>query len=340
MTDVVSVDIGSNSIKVLVGNKIKITSFSKIKTPEGSFSEGKIVNIDEIYEVLKEYNRENAIKAKDISFAIHGEDVIVRHLELPIMASKNLKQAVILEISQYLPEGGDLHYIDYEIIEKVNTKDKKVYRVLVAAVPKEKVDSYVELSKKLIMNLKAIDITYNCVARVFKDLFKRSRNLRSIGVIDLGSKSTSISIIDNGKLYLEREIPFGITNVVDEISNKFQMDTKRAHDYFATNFSFKNMDTTNEFHMKIKELFDDLFRNFERVIHFYSSRENVGGLDRIYIIGAGCEIYGLDQYMNDYFSTRTYLVRTPGDITSKVSFPNACDFKFYVNAFGLVLRKE
>ena len=122
-----AIDIGSSYIKLLLGNKQKIKQCGLIKTPENSVVDDNIVKLDAISEVIKNFFRENNIKPSDVSFALHGQDIVIRHIEIPIMNPKTIIKTVEWEINQYLPENGRNHYIDYEIIEKINTKDKKFH---------------------------------------------------------------------------------------------------------------------------------------------------------------------------------------------------------------------
>lgn len=337
--ETIAVDIGSNCIKILVGSSTKITYCGLIKTPENSVTDGKLTNIEAIYEVIHNFLSEKNIKTKFIKFAIHGQDIIARHVESPIMDAKSLDDSVRWEISQYLPQNGEGHYIDFEILDKISNSEKKVYKILVVAVPREKVEDYVRLADKLNLTFKALDISSNCISRVYKDLYKKNKT-ESIGVIDIGSKSSSLIIVDKGKLFIEREVAFGMNSIVKEISQSFDMDEEKAYNYFLTNFNFSRIDEESAIQNRIKSLFDNVFINFDKIIQFYSAGKSKKALDQIFIIGAGCEIYGMDNYIKQHFGASVSLVRSTEDISSKTLFPTSCDFKFYVNTFGLILRND
>ena len=81
-------------------------------------------------------------------------------------------------MNQYLPKDAGEYIIDYEIIEKIETAEKKALKLLVAAVPKEKVKKLVKLSEMLNLEIVAIDITSNCACRVFKDISKKDTSMK------------------------------------------------------------------------------------------------------------------------------------------------------------------
>ena len=203
--DCLAVDIGNSFIKVMVGNDKNIKFCDMLPTPEGSMQDGKIVNPDAIRYLLDSYIKQKytKTKCKNISFVIHGQDIIIRHTEFPFMDEKGLKNAVEWEMGQYLPQGGNLHYIDYEIIDKLNTREKKMYKLLVVAAPRDKIDQLVNIAQGLQLKINAIDISANCIARTVKKSFQLDK---SIGIIDIGNKTTSFEIIDDGKLFIERGV--------------------------------------------------------------------------------------------------------------------------------------
>ncbi len=335
-----AVDIGNNSIKMLFGKNKKIFHAVSIKTPDKSFEDNIISDGEKIYSAINNHIVDNKLKVSSISFCIHGQDVVIRHIEIPIMDKRKLKEAVEWETNQYLPEGGVNYYIDYEIIDRINTNEKKVYKLLVVAILKEKVEQYVKLSEKLELKLKAIDISANCTARVFSNRGVVKKNIKSIGIIDFGSKFSSITIMSNGKLLMEREIPFGIDNIIKEVSKGQQISMEDAARYFIGKFDFDKMDLESELDKRIQELFQNVISTFQRVIEFYSAGKVEKNLDEIFLIGGGSEIKGIQNYFRGYLSSPVNLAVNPEGLGRKLYYPGDAGFCLYINTLGLLLRKE
>lgn len=335
-----AIDIGNSSIKMLFGNNRRILHAASIKTPENSIEDNKIIEIGKIYNSINEYILENKLKVKNISFSLHGQDVVIRHTEIPIMDKKKLRESVEWEANQYLPENGMNYYLDYEIIEKENTNEKKVYKLITVAVPKEKVDQYVELSKMLNLRLDAIDIAANCAARVFMGAARNGKEYRNIGIIDIGSRSSSIVVLGNGKLFMEREVPFGIDNLAREVSRRLQIDMREAIKYFINNFDFEKINPEQEMDRRIQELFNNVFSTFLKVIEFYTTGKIQKNLDEIFVIGGGGKIKGIQSYLSKYLSSPVYIVDIPEKMGRKMKVPKDCDLSFYINTLGLLMRKE
>jgi type IV pilus assembly protein PilM len=174
--NIAAVDIGSKYTKVLFGKnsfgRIKIKKADMFKTPEGAVESGLIKDVDILAESLKSSLKSKNIKPEGISFTVQGQDIVTRYIEVPVLDDKSTQQAVEWEIKQYLPDGGQGYYIAFENQDKVVTQEKKVYKTLVAAVPRDKIDRYVELSERLNIKIEAIDTFSNSAARVFKNISK------------------------------------------------------------------------------------------------------------------------------------------------------------------------
>lgn len=335
-----AIDIGNSSIKMLYGSNKKILHAASIVTPENSIEDNMILDREKIYSIINEYILRNNINVKSVSFSLHGQDVVIRHTEIPIMEKNKLRESVEWEANQYLPENGTNYYLDYEIIDRENTSEKKVYKMITVAAPKEKVEQYVDLSKMLNLKLDAIDIAANCSARVFTSAARNGKDYRSIGIIDIGSKSSSIVVLGNGKLFMEREVPFGIDNLTREVSRRLQIDMNDSIRYFMDNFNFEKINAEQEIDNRIQELFNNVCSTFLKVIEFYTTGKVKKNLDEIFVIGGGSKIKGIQGYLSRYLSSPVYIVDSLEKAGRKMKLPKDCDLSLHINTLGLLLRKE
>lgn len=341
---ILAVDAGTKFIKLIYGEnifgRITIKKCGLIETPEKAIDSGRINQIEKVFEALIQFIKMNNIKARDISFAIQGNDIVIRYAEVPIMDEKNIRDAVEWEIKQYLPENGERHYIDFEVQHSVLEADKKAYRVMVAAVPRDIIDNYVALTDMLKLRLRAIDISANSAARIFRLRDGENSQFESIGIIDIGFSSSRIVILENGRLFMEREVPFGINNVIKEVSRKLQVNEEESLRFITDSFDIAKVNENDEVERRILTLFDNVLSTFLKIIQFYATGKTKKTLDKIYLIGGGCEIKGIEDYIKDSLGSEASIVKSFDMLKSKVKFNETCDAKLFVNAFGLLLRKE
>lgn len=335
----IAIEIGARDIKILVGNKNEVKCFGTLKTPGEAFSEDKIINVKAISNVLSSFLKENGIRSKLVSFAVQGQDVVIRHMETPIMDNQGIWDTLQWEASQILPDSGQDYYSDYEITDKIVTREKKVYKILSVSVPKDKIDRYIQLAQRLQLKLAAIDIAPNNISRVFRNVHKSRKDIRSIGVIHIGSESSNFTILDQGKLFIEREVPFGLYNCAKEISYYVNLSSEELKAKLMSEFSFDKINE-NETFERIGSRFDAMFSAFQSIIQFYTTGKANKTLDHLYVIGEGADIKGIDEYINTFFDTPAEIVNLPQEIGLSIKLPVGCDIKHYANNLGLLLRKE
>jgi type IV pilus assembly protein PilM len=338
--DYIGVYIGANRIRIMLGNRKKIKHWETVDIVKKDLVEENIDVMDFVYSHVKKFIRQNKANANEISFCISDSDIVTRLIEVPIINKKSLKGSVEWEMNRYLPGGGNSHYIDFQIIDKIDNEEKKVYKLLVAAVPKERADKLTELSDRLKLKLRAVDISANCIARIFKGEKNNRKLQESVGVIKLGDKTSSIIILDKGNLFVEREVPFGTENVIREIGRGLQVDEKEAEHYLREVFDFETASEDIEVDNRILTMFDNVLSSFLKVIQFYTTGRVKKLLDEIFISGSACYIHGLEDHIENYFNSPASIITSSKSLPSKIKVPEECDVKLYLEVIGLLLRRE
>lgn len=334
--DYLAVSLGTDCLKIMLGNRKKVKQWDLVKISQEEIRQENIDIMDFIYNRIRKFIRQKKVKADEILFSIPGSEAVTRHIEVPFMDKKGIQASVEWEMNQYLPGGGDNHYMDFQIMEKIEDEEKKAYKLLVAAVPRERIDKIYELSNRLKLKLRAVDISPNSIARVFRG----DKIEESIGVIELGEKVSSIIILDKGNLFVEREVPFGTENVIREIGRRLQIENEEAAHYLREAFTFNSGEENIEVDMRIQSMFDNVFDSFLKVIQFYTTGRVKKPLDEIYVIGSACYIHGLEGHMENYFNSPASIVNSIENLSANIKIPKACDIKLYLNTIGLLLRKE
>lgn len=336
--DVMVVDIGDVYIKLVLSKGKKIIKADKIKTPIGAVLNNSVQDSLAIAEEIDNYRQENSVHVNNVIFVIKGQDVVVRHVEVPIMKIKEIEESAKWEISQSLPEQGNDYYIDFEIVDKIENDDKKVYKLLVVAAPKEKIDKYVELSEKLNLKLLAIDSAANCISRVFSNVYEKNKSEENIGIIEIGEKESNIIILDKGKLFIERELLFGTSNITNQLKIKLAITEDAAENYLKEKISLINFNENDEGEARIRRLFDNVFSSFEKVIQFFYTGRAKRNLDKIYVIGNGTEIKDIKEYINNYLGTDVELINNNFNIPMKLE--DNVEIKSHLPLFGALLRNK
>lgn len=328
----IAIDINSDKISILVGTKYKISNATILDTPEGAFINDRIVDVNKLGEVIRAYLKKSKIKSKDVSFVLRGEDLITRHIVMPMVKEEAMRDSVDFELRQFIGDKIDEYYFDYEVISYNKEENNGNADVFIVAAEKDKIDEYIELGKILNLNVKAIDIYANLLARVYRNL-KPSflRRIKSVGIISIDNDSSSITITEWGKLVLEKYQIFGMENGFDR---KFKDELE--YDNYINSIDLTEVKEEEEL---IDKYFKDLVTQFNSFIQYYTVGKVKKNLDRIFIVGAASRIRGIQQYFEVNLNARSGNVPTFLDMKSTVKVPKRIHLKDYIYCYGLLLRR-
>lgn len=352
---IISFDIGSSNMKVLVGNskdgQIFIERYDIIPIPEDTIFDGKIYHRSKLAEILKKYMKEYKIKTKNIWVTISSSETILRSFELPRMKDKELKQAIKYEIEYLLPETIDNYVVDFNILQEyqIESQEEQVdfLKVQAVALPKSIAMTYLETFEKAGLKILVIDIQPNNMAKLFggrKKLIKPFKDQetidQNIAIIDIGNQNTSITVLECDKVFLNRVIHKGGANITRLICETYEMDFNRAEEWKKNN-DILNQDINKELSSVLEEYIKELIVEINKILDFFISRSKEKKLDRIYLIGGSAKIKNIDRYFQNYTHINTALGNDYKNINFRIedkSFKE--DMLYLCNNIGILLRKE
>ena len=319
-----SIQITDTSINILIGNKNKIYETHTIELENGDCKDGNVRDKDSIVKLLNDYLDVNGRDVKNVSFVLRGSDIITRYIEVPILKNNALIEAVNFEFKQFIPDIDD-YYMNYEIVEKINTKEKKAYKILLVAATKEKINPIIEIAEEIGKELEVIDILSNSLARVLKSS-DHIASEESTGIFYFGADSSTLGIIEGNVLKFERNLPFGIKNIFNEVYEEAAvtaLDSKQVINVFENN-------------EQLMMNFENLLASVNNTVRYYNSEKNNKPVTNFIIICADMIMTNMEKYLEKYFELPCILVKDPSDLGLKLKFKD--NFPKYISSYGLLLR--
>lgn len=319
-----SIQITDTSINILIGNKNKIYETHTIELENGDCKDGNVRDKDSIVKLLSDYLYVNGRDVKNVSFVLRGSDIITRYIEVPILKNDALIEAVNFEFKQFIPDIDD-YYMNYEIVEKINTKEKKAYKILLVAATKEKINPIIEIAEEIGKELEVIDILSNSLARVLKSS-DHIASEESTGIFYFGADSSTLGIIEGNVLKFERNLPFGIKNIFNEVYEEAAvtaLDSKQVTNVFENN-------------EQLMMNFENLLASVNNTVRYYNSEKNNKPVTNFIIICADMIMTNMEKYLEKYFELPCILVKDPSDLGLKLKFKD--NFPKYISSYGLLLR--
>ncbi|AKL95278.1 type IV pilus assembly protein PilM [Clostridium aceticum] len=360
--EVLALDIGSHSVKAVVGkyekNKIIIYNAFTIPIPFECYDDGKIINMLELKEALKKALEENQIKTKETICTIESTFVITRELLLPVVQEEELKEMVHYEVEQYLPIELDKYVIQHKIIEELTEENVNKYRILVAALPIEIAWDHFELLEFLDLSPVALDLHSNAICKLLDaDIMINNTETienKTIALIDLGHSHINVMIIENGVYKFNRLMDLGSGSMDMIIANYLNIDLDEVQKQKA---AIKNISAgmeeaavsnepvpleksiaTDTVLDVVKSSLDNWVDEINRVFKYYTSRSAGNRINSIFIYGGNTGFKGLDQYMTKVFGITTVKVKEISSI-EVLDQSTADALSMYLNAIASLIRK-
>lgn len=339
------VDIGHGSLKVMQlehrpprGGKTqppKVVGYGFTVFDKSAQEDGVVVKPEIIAAAAKELFEKHLIgdiTTRRAAFAIPGYRTFTRSIQLPKLGPKELQEAVKLEAEQYIPSPLEELYLDFEVVRQTNENTE----LMLVAVPRTIVDSYLALSQLMGLEAVLIEPTLNSSGRLFT--VDTHSNIATV-IIDFGSLSADISIYDE-HLLATGTVTGGGEVFTSTIKRKLGVTLAEAG-LIKTKYGLGVSKKQTEIREAMDPVLQQIVREIRRMVRYYEERY---GTDRpigqIITLGGGANMPGLSDYLTD-------TIRLPVRHTDPWHFldykglqpPSAADKPMYATAAGLSMAK-
>ena len=312
------------------GKGVQVFDAFVFPTPEGCVLDGVISNPTLLANELRMQLASHGIsRTKNAVFSLTSSKIAAREVKLPPMKKKLIASAINTNAVDYFPIDLKSYHIAYYVLDMA-TSVKPYNRILVMAVPVSMVEGYFLLAERAGLSIKAIDSSGNSQYQAVKQISLKGASV----FLDVGSASSVVSFINDGKLLLQRTFAFGADEL---ISHYMSLSEKTKADYIE---AVHELDITNpgfaaEKLMSFGDIQSDLGRlvsGVMRSIDFFNSSQWEAGVTRVVLIGLNRHLVGLRDLIAETTGLETLYL---DDISDFAQFTNkAPDAPAYVNCIG------
>jgi type IV pilus assembly protein PilM len=285
--EVVGIDIGSHSIKVISlkkdseQNTLNVYNIKKLPQDKKQI---EIANI--IQESLKEVD----LSPEVVNLAISGPDVIVRFIILPKMTKEQLESALVFEAEKYIPFNVNEVVLDFIILG--DAPESGQMRVLLAAAKKEPVEFMVKTIADLGMTVGAIDISAFAMFNAFIESHD-SLEEKGVALIDFGHSHTDVLISAGKTPHFMRQIQIGGRDINVALSRNTSIALDKAEEYKLGAEGADKEEVTQA----MQQVLDDIVKEIQLSFGYFENSSNIP-ISEIYCSGGMIEGEGFIEYFN------------------------------------------
>ena len=289
------------------------------ETPEDSYDDGTLKNVDRISSAIREQLDSNGITNKNVIFVLTSTKVVNREVLIPDVKENKVKEIVSANASEYFPVNIEDYVVSHSVLEHIVNEDKtKQIKLMVVAAPLNMVKGYYELGNMLGLNVQSIDYVGNAMLQMIKT--QTSSNMTTM-LIQLGSESTILNIVKGDTLLLQRTVPYGTNVVVTEVMDEKGIDATTAMSFLQN----ERLITVDFDDNAATGAFRYLINNIGRVIDYYVSKNPDKPIDYVYLSGDGALIRGIEGLFKVQLNVQTSIM----DNLYNVKFDDKIDMKIY-----------
>ena len=300
------VDIGTFSIKVVevsrAGKRRKLDNYGEIQAealyekPFRTFEQSTLtISRQDVVRSLNAILREARIKSRQAYFSIPDFSTFFTTFSLPAMTEEELPQAISFEAHQHIPLPLREVTLDWQIIEKGGEPGAKItpFKILLVAVPNEVIEQYQVIAQDAKLELLSLEAEVFGLARA---LIGEREKKETVVLIDVGARSTTINIIDQGILKISHSFDTSGNDLTNLIAKGLNLDYQQAEE------AKKKYGLTASEDMKTREamlpLIDLILNEIKKISSSFSQTEKTGQkeVQKIILAGGTALMPGLAEY--------------------------------------------
>lgn len=240
---------------------------------------------------LLEHKLLGTLASDQVVIGIPTSRTFSRTFTVPVTAERTLKDAVSIEVGQYIPLPMTLLYVDYEVIER----NAETLTVIMSAVPRKLVDNAVAACEAVGLTPVMIEPAINSVARVIKSV---EEGYLPTVIVDIGAANTDIAILD-GSVRITGGIATGGNTFTLDISKKMAVTLENAHQLKVLN-GLAPGPKQAKIAAALKPSLRGIITETRKVIRYYNERlSNNRRLEQVLVVGSGSNVPGIGEYFTN-----------------------------------------
>ncbi len=313
----IEIDTAQLRVAEVDGRDQRIFRCFVIPVPTGAVDDGQIRDTKSLGNLLKNELESHGIKTKKAFFVSGSSRIASREVRIPYIKKDRIQSILQENASDYFPIDISNYVISYSIIGVENSEQEgagmvKQYHLMVYASPTAISAALSELAEVAGLNMAGIGCTGDSVYSAVKDTFSDGTHM----LIKMEYDFTSISIVKNGELTLQRTINYGVDSVIDTVCGlpvfgedlteteaadvlyheKCINDTLSWDGYKGTDPQMEQLENAKA---EVTESFQYMIGNISRIMDYYISRHMDTTFTSILICGLGAGMKGVRQLLTN-----------------------------------------
>lgn len=294
---IAGLDISSNGLEIMLldQNKWTVAGYGSLDLDPNSLQLALSSDNDYLTKSLKLLMSKKIIgqiNTTSVALSLPASQTFSRTFSLPKKTKHYLKEAVALEIEQYIPVPINKLYIDYEIIKENKTESM----VLLSAIPRKITDRAIASVNQAGFDVVLVEPSTNSLSRLLSQV--EDGDIPTV-IVDIGPSHTDIAITDTSIVRVTNSLPIGGNNFTMEIAQQLNISLENANQLkilSGLNAGSKQASIKSALAPSLQAITKEI----RKVIRYFNERISQGRkLEQLLIVGGGSSLPGIGEYFTD-----------------------------------------
>ncbi|MFC1700675.1 type IV pilus assembly protein PilM [Patescibacteria group bacterium] len=264
---------------------------------------------EEVAEIIKSVIEKAGIKTKQAFFSIPVYFSFSTLINVPKMSKNEIASAVSFEAKKYVPVPMSEVILDWVVVNPIS--DNQGSQVLLVAVLKEAVNNYSQIAKLCGLRLDSLEVeTFSMVRALI------GNDKSGVVLIDIGARSTNISIVDGGNVRVIYNLESGGIKLTSIISSYKKVSGSEAEKIKKELSKNQDVDLDKE----VNYFLDSIIVRVKEIVDSYQNKYN-RKLDKYILVGGSSQIHNIVDYFFKNFDTEVSL----GNPFARLVYPTDLD---------------
>jgi len=290
---VVGLDIGSSFVKAVElrssGNDYELVGFGMAPVPAGALEGGEVKQPAALQATVRQALDQGRIQATDAAIGMSGGSVIAKRVTLPKMSEAELSESIRWEAEQHIPFDIEDVELDFQVLRQ----DGPQLEVMLVAVKKGKVQSYVDAVAKAGLNVAIVDVDVFALETQYEYNFQGDKDV--VALVNIGHETTNTNILQGGVNVYARDVFVGGKQYSATIAQRFDLSPTDAD---ALVRGKEGSVSWAEIEPVLDLVSQELGQEIQRTLDYFGTTAEHERIQRIFLSGGCALIPGLQEFLS------------------------------------------
>jgi type IV pilus assembly protein PilM len=242
--------------------------------------------------------KSRGMRGQRAATAFSGPSLVFRHMYLPPMPDKDLKEAVAWEMrKESAMPAGDM-VTDYVLTGNVDKASPNNKSIIAFAARKAEVERLLSLFGNAGVDLRVIDVAPTALLSSFdaNDTWEEGVNYAAL---DIGDARTTLAVFKNRRLAFARELAFGGSEITRSIATGLGKGETEAEEHKMAWGLLPPGEGGEEARRLVSAPLEGLCAEVHRSFDFYQAQFREGPVAKLFLSGGTARLKGIDAFVTE-----------------------------------------